>query len=60
MYQNYSRMRDIIYGGIGSIQIDSGNEKTPTIYFLIESIDQYKELELLKPKWEENGLSIWT
>ena len=59
-YQNYSRMRDIIYDGIGTIQIDYGEIKTPIIFFLIESKEQYEIFNEIKLHWKNDGLSIWT
>ena len=53
-------MRDIIYDGIGTIQIDYGEIKTPIIFFLIESKEQYEIFNEIKLHWKNDGLSIWT
>jgi len=59
-YQNYSRSRDIIHDGIGSIQIDTGIKKLPIIYFLIENKSQLEEFNNITKMWKQSGLSIWT
>jgi hypothetical protein len=59
-YQNYSKMRDIIYDGIGTIIIDNGEKKLPVLFFLIESKEQYEIFNEIKSNWKNNGLSIWT
>ena len=59
-FQNYTRYLDIIYDGIGTIQINVHDTNLPVIYFLFETEKQYEDFKKLKLRWKQNGLSIWT
>ncbi|HNF48089.1 MAG TPA: hypothetical protein PLF48_01825 [Chitinophagales bacterium] len=58
-FQNYTRMRDIVHDGIGSILIDNGINKN-LAFFLIENESDLESLHALKAEWKRLGLSIWT
>jgi hypothetical protein len=58
-FQNYTRMRDIIHDGIGSILIDNGINKN-LVFFVLENKSELESLHALKVEWKKLGLSIWT
>ena len=58
-FQNYTRMRDIIHDGIGSILIDNGINKN-LVFFVLENKSELESLHTLKVEWKKLGLSIWT
>jgi hypothetical protein len=58
-FQNYSRIRDIIHDGIGSILIDNKIDEK-FVFFLLQNESDLEALHALKSKWKKLGISIWT